>query len=64
MYEAFTQLRPGITLLALYGSLHQMKRMAIYEEFCRKSRVAMFATDIAARGLGMLMETASRRQCN
>lgn len=52
MYEAFCQLRPGVPLLALYGTLHQMKRMAIYEEFCRKSKVVMFATDIAARGLG------------
>lgn len=51
MYEAFSLLRPGVSLLALYGSLHQMRRMAIYEEFCRKSRVVMFATDIAARGL-------------
>ncbi|KAK3931418.1 putative ATP-dependent RNA helicase DDX10 [Frankliniella fusca] len=51
MYEAFCQLRTGASLLALYGSLHQMRRMAIYEEFCRKSRVVMFATDIAARGL-------------
>lgn len=54
MYEAFCLLRPGVSLLALYGSLHQMRRMAIYEEFCRKSRVVMFATDIAARGLGKL----------
>ncbi|KAJ1531602.1 hypothetical protein ONE63_000274 [Megalurothrips usitatus] len=51
MYEAFIQLRPGVSLLALYGTLHQMRRMSIYEEFCRKSRVVMFATDIAARGL-------------
>nr|CAD7417210.1 unnamed protein product [Timema poppensis] len=51
-YEMFCRLRPGSTLLALYGSLHQLRRMAIYESFCRKSNAVLFATDIAARGLG------------
>uniref|UniRef100_A0A8D8UE79 ATP-dependent RNA helicase n=1 Tax=Cacopsylla melanoneura TaxID=428564 RepID=A0A8D8UE79_9HEMI len=51
MYEAFCRLRPNISLLALYGTLHQMRRMKIYEEFKRKSNVVLFATDIAARGL-------------
>nr|CAD7423751.1 unnamed protein product [Timema monikensis] len=50
-YEMFCRLRPGTTLLALYGSLHQLRRMAIYESFCRKSNAVLFATDIAARGL-------------
>ncbi|XP_037078678.1 probable ATP-dependent RNA helicase DDX10 [Pollicipes pollicipes] len=51
MYEMFCRLRPGITVMALYGSLHQLRRMAIYDDFCRKQRAVMFATDIAARGL-------------
>ncbi|KAG8223009.1 hypothetical protein J437_LFUL000717 [Ladona fulva] len=51
IYEAFCRLRPGVSLLALYGTLHQMRRMAIYESFCRKSHAVLFATDIAARGL-------------
>ncbi|CAG2067430.1 unnamed protein product, partial [Timema podura] len=51
-YDMFCRLRPGTTLLALYGSLHQLRRMAIYESFCRKSNAVLFATDIAARGLG------------
>ncbi|XP_071449103.1 probable ATP-dependent RNA helicase DDX10 [Hetaerina americana] len=51
MFEAFCRLRPGVSLLALYGSLHQLKRMAIYESFCRKKHAVLFATDIAARGL-------------
>lgn len=51
IYELFCQLRPGIPLLALYGTLHQMKRMAIYDKFCESSRIVLFATDIAARGL-------------
>lgn len=51
VYEMFCRLRPGCSLLALYGTLHQDRRMAIYNEFCRKSSVVLFATDIASRGL-------------
>ncbi|XP_050441516.1 probable ATP-dependent RNA helicase DDX10 [Adelges cooleyi] len=50
-YEILCKLRPGTSLLALYGTMHQTKRMAVYESFCRKSRAVLFATDIAARGL-------------
>lgn len=50
-YELFCKLRPGISLLALYGTLHQEKREKIYQEFCRKSNVVLFATDLASRGL-------------
>ena len=38
--------------MALYGKQKQLKRVGIYEEFCRKSNAVLFATDIAARGLG------------
>ncbi|XP_053593491.1 probable ATP-dependent RNA helicase DDX10 [Microplitis demolitor] len=51
MYEAFCKLRPGIALTALYGTIHQLKRMSIYEKFCKTKRAALFATDIASRGL-------------
>lgn len=51
IYEMFCKLRPGISLLALYGSLHQERREQIYKEFCRKSNVVLFATDLASRGL-------------
>lgn len=51
MYELFCKLRPGVSLLALYGTLHQEKREKIYNEFCRKSNVVLFATDLASRGL-------------
>ncbi|KAL4709714.1 hypothetical protein ACJJTC_005517 [Scirpophaga incertulas] len=50
-YDLFCKLRPGVSLLALYGSLHQEKREKIYNEFCRKSNVVLFATDLASRGL-------------
>lgn len=51
VYEAFCRLRPGVSLLALYGTLHQLKRMSIYESFCKKQHAVLFATDIASRGL-------------
>ncbi|KAL1510001.1 hypothetical protein ABEB36_004661 [Hypothenemus hampei] len=50
-YEMFCKLRPGVSLLPLYGTLHQLRRMKIYEEFCRKQSAVLFATDLAARGL-------------
>eukprot|EP00795_Rhopilema_esculentum_P017738 gene17738-9406_t len=50
-YEVFRRLRPGVPLMALYGKQKQIKRVGIYEEFCRKASAFLFATDIAARGL-------------
>lgn len=51
VYELFCHLRPGIPLLALYGTLHQVRRMSIYDKFCQSSRNVLFSTDIASRGL-------------
>ncbi|XP_011187049.1 probable ATP-dependent RNA helicase DDX10 [Zeugodacus cucurbitae] len=51
VFEIFCKLRPGTSLLALYGTLHQDRRIAIYNDFTRKSNVVLFATDIASRGL-------------
>lgn len=50
-YELFCKLRCASPLMALYGTLHQMRRMAVYDEFSRKSNAVLFATDVAARGL-------------
>jgi len=50
-HEMFQRLKPGMSVLALYGSLHQLRRMAIYDTFCDKDAAVLFATDIAARGL-------------
>lgn len=36
---------------ALYGTLSQMRRMEIYDDFRRKQNAVLLATDIAARGL-------------
>ena len=51
VYEAFRRMRPGIPLMALYGKQKQMRRMAVYSDFCQKNAAVLFATDIAARGL-------------
>lgn len=51
VFEIFCKLRPGTSLLALYGTLHQDRRISIYNDFTRKSNVVLFATDIASRGL-------------
>jgi len=49
--EMFSRLKPGMSVMALYGTLHQLRRMAIYDQFCAKESAVLFATDIAARGL-------------
>lgn len=56
VHESFRHLRPGVTVLALHGAMQQLKRMAVYNQFCRKEKAVLFATDIAARGLGKTME--------
>ncbi|XP_064617885.1 probable ATP-dependent RNA helicase DDX10 [Liolophura sinensis] len=51
VYEVFKKLRTGLTTLCLHGGMHQLKRVAMYDQFCRKKHAVLFATDIAARGL-------------
>eukprot|EP00127_Corallochytrium_limacisporum_P004020 Clim_evm69s156 gene=Clim_evmTU69s156 len=51
VFEALRKLRPGIPLMHLHGKQKQNTRVAIYDEFTRKNHAALFATDIAARGL-------------
>ncbi|TRY87394.1 hypothetical protein DNTS_013881 [Danionella cerebrum] len=51
LYRVFCRLRPGISLLALHGKQHQLKRVEVYNDFLRKTSAVLFATDIAARGL-------------
>ncbi|KAF5302462.1 hypothetical protein FQR65_LT08552 [Abscondita terminalis] len=51
VYEIFCKLQPGMSILALYGTLHQQRRIGIYETFCQKSHAVLLATDLAARGL-------------
>ncbi len=49
IFEAFCKMQPGIPLLCLHGKQSQIKRMAIFEQFSRKTEGCLFATDIAAR---------------
>ncbi|XP_077463992.1 putative ATP-dependent RNA helicase DDX10 [Stigmatopora argus] len=51
LFRIFCRLRPGLPVLALHGKQHQMKRVEVYEDFLRKRCGALFATDVAARGL-------------
>ena len=51
IYEAFRRFRPGVPLMGLYGRQKQLKRVGIYNDFCRKKSAVLFCTDIAARGL-------------
>ncbi|KAJ2759430.1 ATP-dependent RNA helicase dbp4 [Coemansia sp. BCRC 34490] len=51
VYETFCKIKPGIPLLHLHGKQKQMKRVEIFEKFRRMTKVAMFCTDIASRGL-------------
>lgn len=51
IYETFSHLRPGISLLQLHGKLKQAKRHQTLTQFSQASHAVLFATDIAARGL-------------
>ncbi|KAJ3035049.1 ATP-dependent RNA helicase dbp4 [Rhizophlyctis rosea] len=51
IHETFCKMQPGIVLMCLHGKQKQPKRMAIFEQFCRKTAVCLIATDVAARGL-------------
>ncbi|GMN67983.1 hypothetical protein TIFTF001_037054 [Ficus carica] len=51
VFEAFKKLRPGIPLTCLHGRMHQMKRMAVYMQFCEEDRSVLFCTDVGSRGL-------------
>jgi ATP-dependent RNA helicase DDX10/DBP4 len=51
VHAAFCHLHPGVPIHCLHGQLHQLKRMAIYDNFCRTRHAALFCTDVASRGL-------------
>ena len=50
--DLFKRLRVPTQVSALYGTLNQLRRMAIYKDFCAAESGVLMATDIAARGLG------------
>ncbi|VDN85372.1 unnamed protein product, partial [Brugia pahangi] len=50
--EAFCHLRPGLSLMGLWGTMNQMKRLEVFKKFNNKTYgAAMIATDVASRGL-------------
>ncbi|MFH4975911.1 hypothetical protein AB6A40_002620 [Gnathostoma spinigerum] len=50
--EAFSHMRPGVSLMGLWGSMKQSKRLEVFQKFDRKTfGTAMIATDVASRGL-------------
>ncbi len=49
VHEIFCKLQPGVPLMCLHGKQKQPKRMAIFDQFCKKKVAVLFATDIAAR---------------
>lgn len=51
VYEAFRRMRPGFPLLQLHGKMKQQNRVDTYKRFAAHRNAALFATDIAARGL-------------
>jgi ATP-dependent RNA helicase DDX10/DBP4 len=51
VFEAFNKMQTGMTTLALYGTMNQIRRMDVYDKYCRKINAVLFCTDIAARGL-------------
>ncbi|WFD20329.1 RNA helicase [Malassezia caprae] len=50
-HEVFCRLRPGLPLMALHGKQKQTRRLKIFADYSRSKHAALFATDIAARGL-------------
>lgn len=51
-YKSFCHFTPGTVLMALHGSQKQAKRFETFENFSKKTSCVLFATDLAARGLG------------
>lgn len=44
-------MKPGMSVMASYGTLHQARRNTIYDTFHEKSTAVLFATDLVSRGL-------------
>lgn len=51
-YECFRQLKPGPAVMEFHGKQSLVKRLAVFQQFTERERaVALFCTDIAARGV-------------
>lgn len=49
--EAFSQLRPGLPVMGLWGTMNQKKRIETFTKFDESKAAVMIATDVASRGL-------------
>ena len=59
--DLFKRLRIPTKVWSLYGTLNQLRRMAIYKEFCETQTGVLIATDLAARGLGKNIWSEERK---
>jgi len=50
-HEMFRRMRPGVPIAMLHGRMKQKARMGTFRSFCDAKHAALFATDVAARGL-------------
>ena len=50
-FNTFCKLRPGMSLLHMHGSMKQLRRTEMFDAFTKTKNAALFATDIASRGL-------------
>ena len=55
--DVLRKLRVPTQASALYGTLNQLRRMKIYQDFCESQHGILIATDLAARGLGKVFQT-------
>uniref|UniRef100_A0A7E4VDF4 ATP-dependent RNA helicase n=1 Tax=Panagrellus redivivus TaxID=6233 RepID=A0A7E4VDF4_PANRE len=49
--EALSTLKPGLSLMGLWGTQNQTRRIEVFEEFSQAKAAALIATDVASRGL-------------
>lgn len=49
--EAFSQLRPGLPVMGLWGTMNQKKRIETFTKFDESKAAVLIATDVASRGL-------------
>ncbi|CAI5439573.1 unnamed protein product [Caenorhabditis angaria] len=49
--DSFSQLRPGIPVMGLWGTMNQKKRIETFSKYDEMKAAVMIATDVASRGL-------------
>ncbi|CAO4360878.1 unnamed protein product [Caenorhabditis nigoni] len=49
--EVFSQLRPGLPVMGLWGTMNQKKRIETFTKYDESKAAVLIATDVASRGL-------------